>query len=159
MPVPSLSEMTSRLFAELSAWCRLQLTDAIEEGLFLALAGAAIPIHSVHIIALLTFGAVVGVGWKDLAFCFSKYLRMRALSSLLTSVCIRRRSRGPPVHAPEAVRVRFRSGPRPFGPGRCTQHAAPRPCTGRQRQELDQFPKLSKLSPSQGESIIDARCR
>lgn len=72
---------------------------------------------------------------------------MCALSSHLTSGCVRRRSRGPPVRAPEEARARFHCGRRPFGPGRCMQHAAPRPCMGRQRARTALDSQDIKIKP------------
>lgn len=80
------------------------------------------------------------------------------LLSHLTSVCVHHHSREPPVRVSVAARVRFLSGRRSFGPGRCMQHAARHPCMGRQRQKLHQFPKISKSSLFHGEHLIDAGC-
>lgn len=64
-----------------------KLTNAVEEGLLLALTGAAVSVHSVHIITLLTFGTV-GVGvleWFSLLFLKITVLR-RLVSPLDASV-------------------------------------------------------------------------
>lgn len=81
---------------------------------------------------------------------------MCALSSHLTSVCVRHRSRGPPVHAPEAARVRFRCGRRLFGPGRCMQHAAPRPCMGRQSARTALVSHDIKIKPLLRRTLVHA---
>lgn len=87
---------------------------------------------------------------------------MLASSSHLTSVCARRHSRGPPIRESEAEKVRYRSGQRPFGPGRCTQHVAPHPCISRQRKDLHEFLMLlqSRLlkRPFLRRHVSDARC-
>lgn len=106
------------------------LTNAVEERLLLALSGAAVTVHGVHVVALLTLGAETlgeaGLRKHPEPPHMDKNTREYGWVGA-TSGCVRRHSRELPAGAPEEERARSRCGWRRSGPGRCGQREAPRP--------------------------------
>lgn len=138
----------------------IRLTNTVEEGLFLALTRAAVPIHRVHIITFLPFGTKTAGGitqktsththtlqsWltlkhilnQDLSFRKMPYFTFTVIvrAWFFTSGCVHPHSSGPPVHVPMPGRARSRCGQRWFGPGRWTRHVARHPCTERGENDI-----------------------